>query len=130
MLRFLHILLMISLFLSSTVHAETNTSSVQIAFVRDGYLWLKTEDKEEQLTDGKAVFPYPPQWSFDGRMLLYQKEMTGSIISTSDTSNELWVYDTATNKHQKFFYDGYNPKWSPTETVSLSIRRVIEYLQF
>ena len=115
MMRFLHILLMISLFLSSTVHAETNTPSVQIAFVRDGYLWLKTEDKEEKLTDGKAVFPYPPQWSFDGKMLLYQKEVTGSIIGTSDTSNELWVYDTATNKHQKFFYDGYNPKWSPTE---------------
>ena len=65
MLRFLHILLMLSLFLSSTVHAETNTSSVKIAFVRDGYLWLKTVDKEEKLTDGKAVFPSSPQWLAD-----------------------------------------------------------------
>ena len=115
MMRFLHILLMISLFLSSTVHAETNTSSVKIAFVRDGYLWLKTEDKEEKLTDEKPFSLTLPNGHLTEKCCFIRKEVPGSIIGTSDTSNELWVYDTATNKHQKFFYDGYNPKWSPTE---------------
>ena len=32
-------------------------------------------------------------------------------------SNELWVYDVTTKKHRKIFYDGYNPKWSPTENI-------------
>ena len=40
-----------------------------------------------------------------------------NIIETKGTSNELWVYDVETKKHRKIFYDGQNPKWSPTENI-------------
>ena len=81
------------------------------------YLWLKVDDKEEKLTKEKATYNYPPQWSFDGKMLLYQKEVAGNIIDTKGTSNELWVYDVTTKKHRRIFRDGSNPKWSPTENI-------------
>lgn len=101
----------------SFAHADTNISGVKVAFIRDGYVWIKENDKEEKITEKKATYNYPPSWSFDGKMLLYQKEVPGNIIEIKKTSNELWVYNTETKKHHKFFYDGYNPKWSPTENI-------------
>ena len=74
-------------------------------------------NKEEKLTEEKATYNYPPQWSFDGKMLLYQKEVTELMNETKVTQNELWVYDLKTKKHRKIFYDGQNPKWSPTENI-------------
>jgi len=70
------------------------------------------------LTVDKAVYNYAPQWSHDGKLLLYQKEVAENIMDYyKDTSNELWVYDTISKKHQKIFHDGKNPKWSPTENI-------------
>ncbi|KAA0965959.1 TolB domain-containing protein [Sporosarcina sp. ANT_H38] len=110
--------LMVFCFISQSLsHAQTNTSDVKIAFIRDGYVWLKVEDKEMKITKEKATYNYPPQWSFDGKMLLYQKEVAGNIIDTTGTSNELWIYDVATKKHRKIFYDGSNPKWSPIDNI-------------
>ena len=37
----------------------------------------EVENTEEKLTEEKATYNYPPQWSFDGKMLLYQKEVAG-----------------------------------------------------
>ncbi|QUW23542.1 TolB domain-containing protein [Sporosarcina sp. Marseille-Q4063] len=101
----------------SIIHADTNSSGIKVAFVRDGYLWVKVGDMEEKLTAKKASYDYLPQWSHDGSMLLYQKTVPGNIDESEKTSNELWVYDLRTKKHQKIFYDGQNPKWSPTENI-------------
>ena len=117
MRRLLQFLMIALLIFPTIINAETDTSGVKIAFTRDGYLWVKINDKEVALTNNKAVYNYAPQWSFDGQMLLYQKEVTGNIIDTKKTSNELWVYDTIAKKHHKIFYDGQNPKWSPTENI-------------
>jgi len=50
-------------------------------------------------------------------LLLYQKEVEELVNEHKQTSNQLWVYDMKTKKHSKIFYDGRNPKWSPTENV-------------
>ena len=117
MAKLFHILMILCFISSSIISAETNTSSVKVAFIRDGYLWIKIDEKEEKLTEEKATYNYPPLWSFDGKMLLYQKEVTEIMNETKITQNELWVYDLKTKKHRKIFYDGQNPKWSPTENI-------------
>ena len=75
MAKFFQILVILCLISPSIINLETKTSSVKVAFIRDGYLWVKTDNKEEVLTDEKAKYPYPPHWSFDGNMILYQKEV-------------------------------------------------------
>lgn len=117
MAKILQALLIFWLFSPSIINAETDISSVKVAFERDGYLWLKDDNKEVKITNEKATYNYPPEWSFDGKMILYQKEVPGNIINSNKTSNELWVYTIQTKTHKKIFYDGYNPKWSPTTNI-------------
>lgn len=117
MAKLFHFLIVLCLIFPSTIYAETTTSSVKVAFIRDGYLWIKDNNKEEKITDKKATYNYPPSWSSDGKMLLYQKEVIGNIVESKKTSNELWVYDVETKIHRKFFYDGYSPAWSPIENI-------------
>lgn len=97
-----------------TSQAEQSSPSIKVAFVRDGYLWIKADNKEIKLSKQKSKYPVPPQWSHDGKMLLYQKETKG--LDTVP-QYELWVYDFNTNKHQKVFYNAQNPKWSPKENI-------------
>ncbi len=117
MTKLLHILVILCIISPTIIHAEMSTSDVKIAYIRDGYLWVKDADKEVKLTEEKATYNYPPLWSFDGKMLLYQKEVIELINKNKLTSNELWVYDMQTKEHQKIFHDGQNPKWSPTENI-------------
>ncbi len=82
-----------------------------------GFCGLKKMIDIEMLTNKKASYSYSPQWSFDGKMLLYQKEVTETINENKETQNELWVYNEETKKHRKIFYDGHNPKWAPNENI-------------
>ena len=75
MAKLFHTLVILCLIIPSIIYSERNASSVKVAFIRDGYLWVKIVDKEEVLTVEKATYPYPPLWSFDGNMFLYQKEV-------------------------------------------------------
>ncbi|HSO57816.1 MAG TPA: TolB domain-containing protein [Paenisporosarcina sp.] len=119
MAKLLHILVILCLVSPSIIHAnsELNDPSVKVAFIKDGFLWIQENDKKEVLTDKKAVYTSSPQWSFDGKMLLYQKEGVENSIENREPQNELWVYDIKTKKHSKIFYDGYNPKWAPHENI-------------
>lgn len=117
MAKVFYTLLILFLIFPSFIHAETKTENVKLAYSKDGHLWVEIGDKKEKITDEKGIFNYPPQWSFDGEMLLYQKEVTEKVYEGTKTLNELWVYDMETKKHRKIFYDGYNPKWSPTENI-------------
>lgn len=116
-MKLFQILIILFLVTPKVFHADTDTDQVKVAFTRDGYLFVKTEGKEEKITKEKAVYPYPPEWSHDGKMLLYQKLVTDSPDDPDKTSNELWVYDVKTKKHQKIFYNGDNPQWSPIENI-------------
>ena len=117
MAKLFHILVILCLISPSIIHAEPETPSVKVAFIKDGFLWIQENDTIEMVTDKKASYSHPPQWSFDGKMLLYQKEVTETINENKVNQNELWVYDLKTKKHRKIFYDGYNPKWSPNEDI-------------
>jgi hypothetical protein len=117
MAKLFHILIILCLISPTIFHAEPTASSGKVAFIKDGFLWIKENDKIEMLTDKKALYNFPPQWSFDGKMLLYQKEVTETINENKVTQNELWVYDLKTKKHRKIFYDGFNPKWAPNENI-------------
>lgn len=117
MTKFVQLMFMICLVFPTIVSAEEITESVKVAFVKDDYLWIQSNGKTEKITTKKATYTDSPQWSFDGRMLLYQKEAIEPVNEQTETQNELWVYDVKTKKHRKIFYDGYNPKWSPTENI-------------
>ncbi|CAH0347440.1 TolB domain-containing protein [Bacillus sp. CECT 9360] len=82
---------------------------VQAAFIREGNLWTKVLSREQQITT-QGKIEYPPQWSHDGKWVLYQNMV-------SDDHNELWVYNMESKKHKRIFAQGWNPKWSPTENI-------------
>lgn len=90
---------------------------MKAAFFRDGYLWTKIDNKEEKRTKEQAKHPYPPKWSYDGKWILYQKEVPSMNDPSQETQLEIWVYHIETNQHIKVFYDGWNPQWSPTENI-------------
>ncbi|MCH1626422.1 TolB family protein [Ferdinandcohnia quinoae] len=116
-MKILQLAIVLTLIFPTLCLAEVKSAHVKVAFERDGYLWTLINNKEEKLTDEKATYPYPPQWSHDGKMLLYQKEATAEFPEENKTQNELWVYDFETKKHIRIFYDGYSPKWSPVENI-------------
>jgi hypothetical protein len=97
--------------------AETTAAKIKVAFFRDGYLWMKVNNKEEKITKTRGTYYYPPQWSHDGKYVLYQKEIMLNQNQPDQTRSEIWVYDITTKKHTKIFYDGNNPKWSPMENI-------------
>ncbi|WP_179874345.1 TolB family protein [Bacillus sp. AFS002410] len=107
----------ICLILPTFSHAETTDPALKIAFIRDGFVWVKINNKEEKITKVKGVYSEQPQWSFDGSYLMYQKEIPTGPTTSYPTRSEIWVYNMKTKKEQKIIYDGENPKWSPTKNI-------------
>ncbi|PLR95068.1 TolB family protein [Bacillus sp. T33-2] len=89
---------------------------VKVAFERDGYLWTKIDGREQRITDKPSKYAYPPQWSHDGKLIAYLKEMVEPNAHSQD-QYDIWVYNTETKKRDKIFSGGSNPKWSPTQNV-------------
>ncbi|MFV8829168.1 TolB family protein [Alkalihalobacterium sp. APHAB7] len=110
-MKILQALIILCLLLSTSIHAEMDSTELKAAFVRDGYLWTNINQKEEKITAERATYTSSPSWSFDGSKLLYQKK------GENGSQNEIWVYDTHTNQHTKIFYDGSDAKWSPVENI-------------
>lgn len=114
---FIIMMTFVYLLFPNQTHAETNHSSLKIAYVKDGYLWTKINNKDQKITSKQAAYAYPPQWSFDGQFILYQKEITQSSTESYPTQSEIWVYSLKTKKHTLIFNDGSNPKWSPNRNI-------------
>ena len=54
MANLFHILIILCFISPSIISAETNTSSVKVAFIRDGYLWIKIDEKEVETNQRKS----------------------------------------------------------------------------
>ncbi|MFJ5715875.1 TolB family protein [Neobacillus sp. NPDC093127] len=89
-----------------------NESNLKVAFVRNGFLWIKINGKEEKITNRKNKYDYQPQWSHDGKWIAYEVE---SKMNTEST--EIWVYNLETKQHKRISRDGTAPKWSPVENI-------------
>lgn len=100
---FLIICILLCVFVTEQdIHAES--SSFQVAFIRNGDLWTKINREEQQLTKGGAVTN--PKWSFDGTWLAYKKK------------DELWAYHMVTKKHFLLYKSSAsNYQWSPVDNV-------------
>ncbi|MFD5848858.1 TolB family protein [Cytobacillus pseudoceanisediminis] len=97
----------------SAAWGDTGENNVQAAFIRNGYLWLKTGNIEEQITADPAKFNHTPKWSYDGQWLLYEKE--AKELPSIEKSTEIWVYNVKVKKHIKIFQGGGNAKWAPSD---------------
>lgn len=109
-------LLMIFLFILPNF-SDAATEKVDVAFIRDGFLWTKIKGKEEKITKEPATFHYPPEWSHDGKWILYQVEAKEKINPNLEFQNEIWVYNLETKQHKRITNVGGNPKWSPVENI-------------
>ncbi|MFC0270385.1 TolB family protein [Metabacillus herbersteinensis] len=95
------------------IKAEAINNQFKVAFIREGFLWTKINGTEEKITDVAAS--YPPQWSYDGKWISYQKE--GLVEGDEQVHLGLWVYNIDSKEHRKINYSGNNPKWSPNENI-------------
>ncbi|WP_241657742.1 TolB family protein [Anaerobacillus alkaliphilus] len=87
--------------------------AVKAAFIREGNLWTLLDGGETQVTNSGKVFNQP-QWSPDGKWVLYQEEAS-SEFQKGDQQAEVWVYHIETKEKKKIFYDGVSPSWSPNK---------------
>jgi hypothetical protein len=111
------LLLMFLMLVPISAKAETPENKVKVAFIRDGFLWTKINGKEEKITKEPAKRMDPPQWSHDGKWILYQFEPKEKISPNLESQTEIWVYNIERKQHKRITYDGSNPKWSPVENI-------------
>ncbi|MGZ4112866.1 MAG: TolB family protein [Tumebacillaceae bacterium] len=88
-----------------------NRPPLKAAFIREGHLWIKTDEAEVQVTQaGKAS---EPKWSSDGKWVAFYKD------------REIWAYDTEARRPFKVapamgadVYGGpLDARWSPAENI-------------
>ncbi|MGR3764334.1 TolB family protein [Rossellomorea sp. NS-SX7] len=85
---------------------------MKAAFLRGHNLWILVDGKEQQITTSGKVTE-SPQWSHDGKWILYQEEAPSEF--EHGLQNELWVYNLSSGARKKIFYDGYSPSWAPNK---------------
>jgi Tol biopolymer transport system component len=83
--------------------------SKEVVYSMAGSLWRQKIDSKEaqQLTDG-AGYDYQPDWSPDGKSVVY--------VSYQKDAMELWLLDLATGKSEQLTHGGavnVEPRWSP-----------------
>ncbi|MEH7106339.1 TolB domain-containing protein [Bacillus sp. JJ1764] len=111
------LLLIFLLVLPVFTQAKPIEDMVSVAFIREGYLWLKMNGEERKITHVGSKYTYQPQWSHDGKWVAYQVESKKEVSGESENPTELWVYNVETKKHKRIAIEGYNPQWSPVETL-------------
>ncbi|GLB60644.1 TolB domain-containing protein [Cytobacillus sp. NCCP-133] len=105
----------IMLLFPAVVWGQTDGKHLKAAFVRNGHLWVKAGEKEEQISKESAEYDNSPKWSYDGQWILYEKEAKEPISPNLDRQFDIWVYNLKTRKHKLIFRDGGNAKWSPVD---------------
>ncbi|WP_413377538.1 TolB family protein [Alkalihalobacillus sp. 1P02AB] len=110
------IIILLFILFAPTALAKQNDDNLKVAFIREQTIWIKTNKTEEKIVSSIGQNSYSPQWSYDGKKLLYLKE-SGSLSAFNTPIYQLWVYDLESKKHQIISEDAQNPKWSPTENL-------------
>ncbi|WP_231594061.1 hypothetical protein [Cytobacillus firmus] len=82
---------------------DTAENHLQAAFIRNGYLWIKTGAAEEQITAEPAKFTNTPKWSYDGQWLLYEKKSQEPQSPDMENRTEIWVYNVKSKNIKGFF---------------------------
>ena len=111
------IVFILFLLLPTFANAEPIEAHIKMAYIKDGFLWTMMNGKKEKQTKEPDIFPYAPQWSHDGKWILYQIETKEKASSAPEHSTEIWVYNIETKKHKRITLNGTNPKWSPVENL-------------
>ncbi|USK41210.1 TolB domain-containing protein [Cytobacillus firmus] len=94
---------------------DTAENHLKAAFIRNGYLWIKTGAAEEQITAEPGNFTNTPKWSYDGQWLLYEKKSQEPHSPEMENSTEIWVYNVKSKVHKRIFQGGGNAKWAPSD---------------
>lgn len=115
MKKLIRLLLIFILMLPSLAKAETPSQDIKAAFIREESLWTKINGTEEKIASELGNHPEAPQWSHDGKWILYTKELKET--PNMGSQKEIWVYNMETKKQKRISYDGRNAKWSPVENV-------------
>ncbi|WP_096190940.1 TolB family protein, partial [Neobacillus soli] len=115
--QFCFLLIFLLLLPSGLVKAEPQNDKLKIAYVKDGFLWTKINGKVEKITQKAATYNNPPQWSHDGKWIVYQVEPKEKLSPDMEYQTEIWVYNLETKKHNRITLDGTSPKWSPVENI-------------
>src|SRR5712664_3587357 len=94
---------------SGPISVAWSPDSKEVAHSMAGSLWRQKIDSKtaQQLTDGPG-YDYQPDWSPDGKNILY--------VSYQKDAIELWLLDLATGKTQQLTNGGavnVEPRWSP-----------------
>ncbi|MCP3740438.1 hypothetical protein [Rossellomorea sp. BNER] len=88
---------------------------VKAALIRDENLWILMNGREKQVTKSGKVFA-KPQWSMDGKWLVYQIEAP-SEHQANEQQIEVWAYNTETEEKKKIYHNGYSPTWAPNKNI-------------
>ena len=105
-----------------TAYAQNTSKELKAAFIRNHDLWIKTGDKEQQVTVGEQI-SYP-KWSHDGNWIAYLKgNKKGRVF-------ELWLYNSKINNHFKVRSNvDNNFQWSPNNNrISFIINKELYVL--
>lgn len=103
------------LIIPSEAWGDKAENGLQASFIRNGYLWIKTGEAEEQITAEPGEFTNTPKWSYDGQWLLYEKEAQEPHLPVMENRIEIWVYNVKSKKHKRIFQGGANAKWAPSD---------------
>ncbi|ARU62896.1 hypothetical protein CBW65_19370 [Tumebacillus avium] len=95
---------------TSAPAAAWHGDSLELAFIRDGKLWVKQGVQERPVTaDGIASWPL---WSPDGKWIAFQKRER-----VQDDTAQLWVYDAANGRTFPVHDRVISARWSPKENL-------------
>ena len=105
-----------------TAYAQNTSKELKAAFIRNHDLWIKTGDKEQQVTLGEQI-SYP-KWSHDGNWIAYLKG------NKKDGVFELWLYNSKMKNHFKVrAHVDNNFQWSPNNNrISFIINKELYVL--
>ncbi len=86
--------------------------SIQIAFIREGNLWIYSENKEQKIVDDDHAIS-SPKWSPDGKWIMYQTRLE----KDKEIIHEIWAYHVNRKEKKKIPINGHTAKWAPNQNI-------------